>query len=157
MRSFVACVVIAVASVVSSSCDPPPRHVWIPGDDFEAILRIALKTGEGETFRAGQWISLHAERATGPWQLVEYESLAVGERWLRQPPPQLESGVEANVRWIVEPSSGVEFNLPTTRELGSRSVRFNWPGRYRVWAQSHAWGGPPVTSNVIALTVEESR
>jgi hypothetical protein len=138
------------------ACDPPPpRQVWIPGADFEARLHVKLEIDEGSAPRLGQWLVVRAERATGPWQLVEYESLAAGDRWLREPPAPVESGVEANVRWIVVPSEGVEFNLPTAREPTVRRVRFNRPGSYRIWAESHTWGGGRVTSNVVTLTVVE--
>ena len=47
--------------------------------------------------------------------------------------------------------------MPTTRDLSARRVRFNRPGSYRIWAESHSWGGGRVTSNVETLTVVEMR
>lgn len=156
MRSMAAVLAAVFATLASSACNPPPPHeVWVPGADFEATLLVQLVIEDGATPRVGQWIPLRAQRETGPWQLVEYGSLAPGERWLREPPPRLESGVEANVRWVVEPSSGWEFNLPTTRDLASRRVRFSDAGRYRIWAESHTWGDGRVKSNVVMVNVGE--
>jgi len=138
-----------------SGCDPPPpAWVWVPSDDFKARLHVYAGGGASKgVFEAGAWITLHADRSTGPWRRVRYKDLPDGARWMRNPPPAEEHDVEANVRWLAEPSGSHEFNIPTAINITTRKVKFDRPGEYKVWAESRTLAGFDVKSNVIGVTV----
>lgn len=77
-----------------------------------------------------------AERRTGPWRAISRDSANLDECWWRGPPPEREPEVAANVRWHVQPSDSVTFNLPMPPDF-DRTVRFARPGVYLLWAESH--------------------
>jgi hypothetical protein len=132
---------------------PTPDEVWVRDSSSPASLRIWLGEVPETTLKVGRWIDLHADRSTGRWIRVKSKDLEPGVRWLVQPPPAEEVGVESNVRWFVEPDGAAEFNLPTAGDLLSRRVRFFAPGTYSLWAQSHTWGGDTVRSNRVTVTI----
>ena len=141
-----------------SACEsPPPEWVWVPAADFEATLHVELGDEPGQPFQVDQWIRLHASRSTGPWVRVKYNELPADARWLTRPPEEREENVEANVRWQVEPGGHHTFNLPTAQDILLRQVRFDAPGRYKVWAEGHTWGGGQVESNVVEISIEPGR
>lgn len=144
---------VAVLVALGSCAAPPPDEVWVRDPGSEVSVRITLGQTPQESVRVGQWIDLHADRSTGRWIRVRSKDLEPGVRWLVQPPPAEEVGVESNVRWFVEPEGGAEFNLPTAGDRLSRRVRFAAPGTYTVWAQSHTWGGETVRSNRITVAI----
>lgn len=61
--------------------------------------------------------------------------------------------MQANVQWFVAPGGAFEFDLPTPGTLGTRRVRFDAPGTYRVWARTAVWCGDPVESAPIEIVV----
>jgi hypothetical protein len=130
---------------------PDPDFVWIPAEGFKAGLAISADTAEPPT---GQWITLHAQRRTGPWRRVTRESLAEDACWVVEAPPDVEPDVAASVRWTVEPNVGVSFNLPDPANIHARSIRFERPGRYRLHATSHTWCSDPVESAVLLITAK---
>jgi hypothetical protein len=146
--------VIAGLVVLGWACAAPtPEQVWVRDPASGASLRIRLGEVPEGSLRVGRWIDLHADRSTGRWIRVPSKDLEPGVRWLTQPPPAEEVGVESNVRWLVEPDGAAEFNLPTADDLLSRRVRFTAPGTYSLWAQSHTWGGDTVRSNRVTVTI----
>jgi len=141
--------------VVTTSCSPSiPEHVWIPGPQYRVELEVRLDDGSSGSAAVGEWIGLRAERTSGPWVQVSSRGLEPGAPWLAQPPAARETNVEGNVRWHVEPAGTAQFNLPTTRDLFSRRVRFSERGVYTLWATSHDWRGGTVSSNRITVTVD---
>ena len=134
----------------TSSCDPSiPKWVWVPALDFNATLQVWIGDEPGQTFRVEDWISLHANRSTGPWIRVAHKDLPPDARWMRKPPEKLEEGVEANARWHVAPDRGHQFNLPKAHDIHTRQIRFSEPGRYKIWADSHTFGGGNAVSNIL--------
>lgn len=77
-----------------------------------------------------------AERRTGLWRAISRDSANLDECWWGGPPPEREPEVAANVRWHVQPSDSVTFNLPMPPDF-DRTVRFARPGVYLLWAESH--------------------
>jgi len=151
-----AAILLALAALWASACDPPPpSRVWVPGPDFVATLDVSIGDGSVAVWRVGEWITLHADRSTGPWVQVARKDLPEGAPWMRQPPPAREYNVEANVRWLVEPEGFSRFNLPGAQDILTRKVQFNTPGNYRLWAESHSWGGGQMKSNVIEIVITE--
>jgi hypothetical protein len=55
----------------------------------------------------------------------------------------------------VEPAGAAKFNIPRQEELHTRKVKLSQPGRYRVRAESHSWGGKTVDSNIVEVIVVE--
>jgi hypothetical protein len=133
--------------------EPPPEEVWVRDPSAPATLRIWLDEETGRNPTVGTWIDLYAERESGRWRRMRLADLEPGTRWLRRPPETVESNVESNIRWLVEPEGAAEFNLPDADDLFGRRVRFDAPGTYSVWAQSHTWGGDTVVSTPLTVTV----
>jgi hypothetical protein len=152
-RRHTARAVTCGALFLLSCASPTPDEVWVRDPAFPARLRIWLDEAAAGSLRVGRWIDLHADRSTGRWIRVASKDLEPDVRWLAQPPPAEEVGVESNVRWFVEPDGFAEFNLPTAGDLLSRRVRFTAPGNYVVWSQSHSWGGDTVRSNQINVAI----
>jgi hypothetical protein len=65
----------------------------------------------------------------------------------------VEHEVQARVRWIVEPATDAEFNLPKVEDLKLRTVTFRSPGTFSLRARADAWCGPPVDSGTIEIVV----
>lgn len=153
-RIRVATAAVSCALLGLTCCASPPEEVWVRDPASPASLRIWLGGGSDAVPTVGRWIDLHAERTTGRWLRVRFDDLEPGSSWLRRPPPAEETGVEANVRWLVEPDGAAEFNLPTAVDPLTRKVRFTAPGTYTVSAQSHSWGGEPILSNRVTVTIQ---
>lgn len=144
---------LAFAALTAACQPPPPNVVWVPAQDFEATLVVGLDDGSGKEHGIGEWIVLDAERSMGPWIQVAYENLPPKATWLRQPPPAHEEGVQANVRWVVEPSGSCQFNIPTARNIRSRMIQCNQPGIFQLWAESNRPDGGFVKSNILELVI----
>ena len=155
MKRLRAATLLLAVAVSACACEsPPPEWVWVPAADFEATLEVWLGHEPGRPLRANAWIPLHASRSTGPWIRAKYEDLPADASWLTRPPEAREDHVEANVQWQVEPGGHHRFNLSTAQDILSRRVLFDAPGRYKIWAESHTWGGGPVASNVVEIVIE---
>ena len=129
-------------------------EVYVPGDRFEQRV---IASSEALETTVGEWVTLHARRATGPWQRVQAASLGPDACWLQQPPPPVEREVSNNVTWIVEPTGSAEFDLPKIPQLQPRRVRFARPGTYRLTARSAGWCREPFESNIVTVVVHPTR
>lgn len=150
-RSFL--LALCACGAIACGEAPPPEYVWVRDPDSQVTLEIALLQVADKSVKVGQWIDLHAERGNGLWVRVAYDEISPDQQWLQQPPPAKEEGVEANVRWHVEPDGSAEFNLPTAQTLHVRRVRFSQPGNYTLWASTHSWDNSRVESNQLAIAV----
>ena len=154
MKLLSAVSLLLVVTLSTSACDPPaPEWVWVPAPDFEATLHVWVGDEPGESLRVEEWINLHANRSTGPWIRAKYKDLPADARWLTRPPEEREENVEANVHWYVEPSGYHKLNLPTAPDILTRQIQFSEPGQYKIWAESHTWGGGQVESNVVEISI----
>jgi len=128
----------AAAVLLLAGCHPPPPEIWVPGEGYGETLLIELASSE---IRVGEWLEIDAERHTGPWiRVPRAEELPQGNCWWRRPPPPVERGVGANVRWFVEPEG--KFNIPSPGDAFRRRVRFDRAGTYTIRAQSSGCPGP---------------
>ena len=128
--------------------DAIPREVYVPAPDYQQSLAVQAIPGPEAPRRSGTPITLHAQRATGPWQLVPRDSAALSDCWWRRPPPGDEPEVAAEVTWQVAPADSVRFNLPQPPNW-EREVRFGRPGRYRLWAVSTGCRTPIVSDTIL--------
>lgn len=125
-----------VLFVALAACrETVPDHVYAPSPEYQQSLRIQIVGDSGKTLRAGNALTLHAERRTGPWRLVARDSAILTNCWWVRPPPAEEREVASSVTWRVDPADSVRFNLPQPPLL-VRQVRFSRPGVYRLWAVS---------------------
>jgi len=128
----------AAAVLLLAGCHPPPPQIWVPGEGYSETLLIELASSK---VRLGEWLEIDAERHTGPWvRIPRPEKLPQGNCWWRRPPPPVERGVGANVRWFTEPEG--KFNLPSPGDGFTRRVRFDRAGTYTIRAQSAGCPGP---------------
>ena len=135
------------------ACDRPPDRVFVPGSPFKHVVEVRTAQGVSAEVRVGEWLTLHARRATGPWAPVDRKSLGPDGCWTAPSPAEEEPEVADNVRWVAQPASG-EFN-PGNLDDHSRRVRFSAPGRYSLRATSSTWCSPKVDSNELTILVRE--
>lgn len=133
----------AVSVVVGlAGCGPGgPEYVYVPGPGFEQALVARAELPDSGGVRAGEWVTLHANRVSGPWQRVRRAEVADTVLCMQntvRPSPEI--GVEANVRWQVTPAVEPEWNQPGPPDF-RRQVRFSTPGTYELRAVSTGCGG----------------
>jgi hypothetical protein len=136
----------AVATMIPAiallACDPrtseqKPELVYLRTDSVTVEVTVRAES----TVAVGDWLRLNASRSTSDgWRKVAFEEVPPGTPWIGYIPPAHEIEVAANLRWFAEPMAGVEFDAwaPRPVSLLERAVRFSRPGRYRLWATSHA-------------------
>jgi len=117
-----------------AGCQRKPEFVFVPARDYQLSIVIQVPS-KG---KADQWIALQAHRRSGPWKQIRYKDLVEGVSWFETPPPSEEPEVADNLRWIIEPSKDVRFNLPTElpNKNHERFVMFRNPGIYRLLART---------------------
>jgi len=115
--------------VLLVACSCGRDEMWEPDASFAVEVGIELS----EQGKVGVPVVLSAWRRSGPWRRVRSGS-AGGTIRLRKRPPAIEHDVQANLSWIVEPSSGARFNLPDAADPLKRTVTFSEPGVYRIHA-----------------------
>jgi len=136
------------------ACSPPPELVFVPGQPFSHVIDVSTAQGAAATLRVGEWLILHARRATGPWVEVQRKSLGAEGCWVAPPPPAEEAEVADNIHWTAQPEGKAEFNLEI-RSDHTRRVRFSAPGRYVLRANSSTWCSPRAMSNDLTVVVME--
>lgn len=129
----------ALGLLLTASCGPSgPEYVYVPAAEFEQVMEVSIDRPE-PAVRTSQWLTVRAERRSGPWARVRREEAGDSHACMRAIPPMVaEFDIEAKVAWHAEPSEGVEFQL-SGRDF-RREVRFARPGRYRIWATSTGCG-----------------
>lgn len=132
--------------------DPVPATVYVPARDYQQSLSIGFDGDSSGGIRAGQWVVLHARRATGPWNAVPRAQANLTDCWWRRPPPPVESEVANNVTWHVLPSDSALFNLPSGPEA-ERRLRLVRSGHYLLWAASHGCSQPVISDTVVLEVV----
>lgn len=123
------------------ACEPskPRYRSYVPGPAFrEEMLADVLGT-PADSVAAGEWVTLHASRTAGPWVLSDSAGEA-NAACTRISPIEREFEVASKVRWTIQPSEGVSFNLPGPPDF-LRQVKFTRPGTYEIWAVSDGCGG----------------
>jgi hypothetical protein len=122
--------------------------VYLPAPGSTPTVEISVPN----LARQGVWIELNARRRNGRWTRVRRRDVARGQSAAPVEPPAIEEGVQANVRWIVEPGGIAEFNLPTPDgDPFRRRVRFQQPGVYTI--RAHSAYPASVDSQTITVTV----
>jgi len=113
------------------------ESVWILGDRFNTRLKCEVPTSA----TAGEWVTLDASRASGPWERVRKSSLKEGQFSLPVKPPKFEDHVAPHLQWQTEPQTA-KIKQPSAEtiefDLKYRQVMFLEPGQYRIRAIS-AW------------------
>jgi hypothetical protein len=134
------------------ACARPPERVFVPGSPFKHVIEVRTSQGVSANVRVGEWLTLHARRATGPWVTVERKKLGPGGCWVAPSPPEEETEVADNVAWKAYPASQGEFNIGILGDH-TRRVRFSAPGRYSLKATSSTWCSPKVESSELTVVV----
>ena len=137
-----------------TACSSAPERVFVPGKPFTHVVEVRTDQGAAAGIRAGEWLTLSATRATGPWVEVERKSLGPDGCWVAPPPPAREGQVADELTWSAQPTGQAEFNLGAPGDR-SRRVRFSSPGRYVLRASSATWCSPRVDSNDLVVVVTE--
>lgn len=128
-------------------CSQEPEFVYVPAEDYVIAVEISLPAEA----RAGEWVTLSAQRRTGPWKRVPRADAPAGFVPFERPPPQFEAEVADNLHWITEPA-GARFDIPNGASH-ARKVRFDEPGTYQVWARNAY--PTDAKSNVVTVTVRK--
>lgn len=129
------------------ACSQEPEFVYVPAEDYVIAVEISLPAEA----RAGEWVTLSAQRRAGPWKRVPRADAPAGVVPFKRPPPQFEAEVADNLHWITEPASA-RFDIPNgTSHV--RKVRFDEPGTYQVWARNAY--PTDAKSNVVTVTVRK--
>jgi hypothetical protein len=134
------------------ACARQPERVFVPGTPFQHVVEVRTSQGVSADVRVGEWLTLHARRATGPWVAVERRSLGPEGCWVAPPPPGEEPEVADNLKWTAQPASQGEFNVGILSDH-TRRVRFSAPGRYSLKGSSSTWCSPNVESNELTVSV----
>ncbi len=135
-----------------TSDDDVPDQVYVPAADYAQSLTIATLGDSAQPPRAGAWVTLTAQRRTGPWRLVPRDSANLEQCWWRRPPDASEPEVAANVAWRAMPAEGVTFDSPEPPEM-KRRVRFIKPGTYTLTAVSHGCPHDLASRDTITVVV----
>lgn len=128
--------------------------MYVPGESFEEDLFLITSGGRHPRIAVGEPLVLHAGRRSAPWLAIDGRDLEPDQCWLPSLPPQLEAEVAGSVRWLIEPSGHASFNTDL-REDGSREVRFDSVGAYRLTAESSSWCGEPFSGDTLTIDVVE--
>ena len=139
----------ALFALALGACESEGTYVpYVPGPGFTQLLEVSLELPDSAPVRVGQWIPMHATRESGPWVLRD--STMTGEPACEEISPIIEEFEAAGkVEWRVEPEGQVNFSAPGA----GRQIKFNQPGRYRVWAVANGCGAP-FQSNQVDVTVQ---
>lgn len=143
---------LIVALVACADPDDVPDEVYVPAPDYTQTLRIATLADSAHPARAGAWVTLTAQRRTGPWRLVPRDSANLEQCWWRRPPEASEPEVAANVTWRAQPADSVTFDSPEPPEM-KRRVRFPRAGTYTLTAESHGCPHGLASRDTITIVV----
>jgi hypothetical protein len=133
-----------------AACDSGGGYIpYVPGPGFTQLLEISLELPDSAPVKVGEWVTMHATRESGPWVLQD--STMTEEPRCEEISPIIEEWEAAGkVEWRVEPEGQVNYS--PLGAGGTRQIKFNQPGRYRVWATSEGCG-EPFLSNQVDVTV----
>lgn len=140
---------IVCATLALAACDSG-YIPYVPGPGFTQTLQVSLELPDSGAVRAGEWVTMHAVRAAGPWVLAD--STTEDPPCERISPIAREDEAATKVEWLVAPREGVVFNTPAA-PLFERQIRFTRPGRYAISATSGGCG-EPFRSNTVEVVVE---
>jgi len=152
MRSVLAAM---IGTVLLAGCESQggggQYRTYVPAPDFKQEMQVWLEVPtDSSPVAIGQWITMHAARQSGPWQLRD--STVTGRPPCEKiAPATREFEVASKVEWRVEPAGKVSYNVPGPPNF-ERQIRFTQPGRYRVWAVSQGCGRP-FESNRVEVVV----
>ena len=141
--------------VALAGCPDPdevPEQVYVPASDYAQSLSIAMLGDSTHPPRAGEWVTLTAQRRTGPWRLVSRDSANLEQCWWRRPPDASEPEVAANVHWRATPAVDATFDDPEPPEM-KRRVRFARAGTYTLTAESHGCPHSLASRDTITIVV----
>ena len=151
MRTLAAGVLVAVLLAACDSKDAGGYVPYVPGEGFSETMQIWLEGVDSGPIAVGEWLTAHAARQSGPWELRD--SAATGEpRCQKITPVVREFEAASKVEWRVEPPGRVSYNVPGPPDF-KRQLRFTQPGTYQVWAVS-AGCEQPFESNRVEVVVE---
>lgn len=126
---------LPLAALLAGCGEQKPRYIpYVPAPGFQETLRIQLALPQGPV-RVGEWVTLYAQRESGPWEPIVVSKQKDDPPCERISPKLQEDDVASKVRWEVTPPGSVAFNTPGAPDF-ERRVRFTKPGRYSVRAVS---------------------
>ena len=143
---------LLVCALPLAACESGGGYVpYVPGPGFTQELQVTLELPDSAPVPVGTWVTMHATRKSGPWVLRD--STMTEEPPCEQISPIIEEFEAAGkVEWRVEPEGQVNYSVPGPPNW-DRQIKFNQPGRYRVWAVSDGCGAP-FLSNQVDVTVQ---
>ena len=123
---------------------------YVPGPGFAQRMEVTLELPDSAPVAVGAWVTMHATRESGPWVLRD-STMTEAPACEKISPVTQEYEVAGKVEWRVEPAGRVNYSVPGPPDF-DRQIRFNEPGRYRVWAVSDGCGAD-FESNQVEVTV----
>lgn len=127
--------VIAVLPILAGCEERSPRYIpYVPAEGFRETLQIQLELA-GTPVRVGEWITLQAQRESGPWEPIVVSPQKDDPPCERISPKIQEQDVASKVQWDVTPAGSAAFNVPGPPDF-VRQIRFTRPGRFRIRAAS---------------------
>ena len=140
--------------VLFSGCEPQNSRGYIPyvpGEGFSETMQVWIEGVDSGPVAVGEWLTAHAARQSGPWELRD--SAATGVPPCQKITPVVrEFEAASKVEWRADPAGSVSYNVPGPPEF-KRQLRFTRPGTYRVWAVSEGCERP-FESNRVEIVVE---
>lgn len=138
MRPVLAAIAGMVLFVGCDSRGGGQYMTYVPAPDFTETMQVWLEVPDSAPAAVGQWITMHAARQSGPWQLRD-STITKEPACEKISPVTREFEVASKVEWRVEPAGQVAYNVPGPPDF-ERQIRFTRPGRFRVWAVSQGCG-----------------
>jgi hypothetical protein len=134
-----------------AGCESQRGYVpYVPGPGFKQVMEVTLELPDSAPVAVGSWITMHATRESGPWVLRD--STMTDDPPCEEISPIIQEYEAAGkVEWKVEPEGQVNFSVPGPPNW-DRQIKFNQPGRYRVWAISDGCGAG-FKSNEVSVVV----
>jgi hypothetical protein len=150
MRPLLARLLLTALPLVACENGDGGYVPYVPAPGFAQRMEVTLELPDSAPVAVGAWVTMHATRESGPWVLRD-STMTEEPACEEISPITQEYEVAGKVEWRVEPEGRVNYSVPGPPNF-DRQIRFNQPGRYRVWAVSDGCGAE-FESNRVEVTV----
>lgn len=150
MRSVLTVALLTLLAACEGGGGGGAYRTYVPGADFREEMQVWVETPDSGTAAVGEWLTLHAARQSGPWELRD-TARTDDPPCEKIAPAVREFEVASKVEWQVEPEGRVSYNVPGPPEF-ERQIRFDQPGTYRLRAVSEGCGAQ-IVSNQVEVTI----